>query len=133
MKTLITTVALTLLTLCASAQDFTMSVYKVEVYSFNTIDKDWDIYKTSTPDRMTLQKVGSVISISNEAGSMYTIGKPLKSSYEDCLNFMATDEENIDCGVSFCIISQENHLGKMTILYLEQMLIMYYFRPEDIK
>jgi len=131
MKKLITTVVLTLLTLFTIAQDFTMSIYKVEVYSYNTINENWDIYKTSTPQNMKLRKYGSVVAVDNQNQSNYRIGQALNSDNKDCANWMATDKDNMDCGLQFCIISDENHLGKMTILYVEKMLVIYYFQPEN--
>ena len=131
MKKLITTVALTLLTLCTFAQDFTMSIYKVEVYSYNTITNGWDIYKTSTPQSMKLRKYGSVISVDNQNESNYRIGQALESNSKECGNWIATDKDNETCGLQFCIISDENQLAKMSVLYVQKMLVIYYFQPED--
>ena len=130
MKKLITTVALTLLTLCTFAQDFSMSIYKVEVYSYNTIDEKWDIYKTFTPDHMNLIKRDNIITITNQDRSRFTIDTPLESNTKDCLNFVAKDREGELCGLQFCIVSDRDQLGQMAVMYVGKMLILYHFQPE---
>ena len=80
MKKIILTTTLALLSLFTFAQDFTMTVYKVEIYSFNTIEETWSLYKTTNPIGMQLFKHGTTVYISNVNDAKEILEKIFKKS-----------------------------------------------------
>ena len=129
MKKLITIVALTLLTLLTNAQDFKMNVYKVKVHTYNVIKDDWELQRETKPTGMYLEKRGNVIIISNQNESNYRLGKLLNSDNKECIIFTATDKDNKDCGLQICLLSDNEQLAMVNVLYVDVMLVTYYISP----
>lgn len=128
MKKAILAVVMILSTLFTFGQDFSISVYQVDVLEYSTISGQYSLYKTSHPENMRVTKHGNMFTVTNQDESNYRIGKPLESDDVRCANFIATDKNDEMIGLSFCMYESEKR-ATMNIIYVEKMAIIYHLRP----
>jgi len=128
MKKVILTTLIALSSLYAFTQDFTVSIYQVDVLVYDSRTEEYETYRTTYPKTMKLKKFGNMLTINNEDESNYRLGEKLNLDIKDCTSYLATDKDGVEMAMQFCF-SEDKETGTVTALYLHNKAIVYRIKP----
>ena len=108
------------------AQQF--KVTKTYSANYNPMTGNYDYDNTTYPESMYIVFSKTVIKVTDQANSEYTLGDKVETDNKDCVTYTATDEKNRSCGVSGC---NSNGQKSFIVMYPDQYYIIYYVKDND--